>query len=585
MASRELYSSYVTPKKKFTTARHALQAAANISLSPIEAMVGKNFYNPRTSSKEWDWMMQATDRAGAMANAGFMSIAGKFVGGGKGGGKTSSNVDVGKVGAGALKSASGSLGKSGGSTTQPIDAASSMQGTTPPTISQISQSNDFGVNRVKQHEFDVGDPSAYGYYDYKPILDNPSPAGYTNATQTFAQSQIGEPSLFNRQVGPRYMAKGGLRTLEGNTHEQGGIKLGQDEAEGGETMFNLDNQSDFIFSDRIKVPYSKQTFAQKSKRISSKYKLRPNDPYGKKSEEMELNNLAALQEGVKGNDIEDDGMFWGGGIFNKSNIDAINSGISYMNYPDFNSAQPPTQGMYNDNSVFKMTPLDVKKVDPTAGKIKSEKMELATYPDKSKNFEPSKSNFTLPALGYIAQVLTNIPALTTKPDKINSSRVKFGKLSLAEKRNEARRARNLALAVARGVGSNDIGQMMNYLSGTTAALNTAYGNQFNESLLQEQQSNLETNMREQLANSEIERYDEQINAQERDAARALRMNALQNIGTIAAMTGKDYLAMQQNDNYIAALAAANSDYGLNVRTPYRKRAYGGKIKRAMGGKY
>jgi len=433
-------------------------------------------------------------------------------------------------------------------------------------------------------------------------------------------------------------AQGGLRTFEGNTHEQGGIQLGQDEVEGGETMFNLDTQSDFIFSDRIKYPGTNQTFATKSKRISKKYSLRPNDPYDKKVEEMELKKLAEVQEAVKLHDSvivsEANHMADGGIHIKKANRGKFTESASragmkiqefarhiLANKEDYSSTQVkranfarnaskwhsnggimyggggewdvPTYedylinlgantstefdkpesilstGYRQGNSAMPIT----KKTPKGLPEVKTlNNIQDSLLTNDHKSIAPQvdssyQSNFTLPALGYAAQALTNIPALFTKPETINSSRVKFDRINLAEQRNEARRSRNLGLATARGVGATDAGQMMNYLSGTTAGLNSAYSNRFNQSLLAEQQANIETNMREQLANSEIERYDEQINAQERDAARALRMNALQNIGSIAAGAGKDYMAMQESDAMMNVLMGSNRDYTYDVNTP------------------
>ena len=115
-------------------------------------------------------------------------------------------------------------------------------------------------------------------------------------------------------AGPTSFAKGGLRTFEGNTHEQGGIKLGADEVEMGETMMPMDAQSDFIFSDRLspiksvspkgKITYSNKTFAQKSKEINKPVDLRPNDPYAKKTADIKLKKLAQEQEMLKGVTME-----------------------------------------------------------------------------------------------------------------------------------------------------------------------------------------------------------------------------------------------------------------------------------------
>lgn len=492
------------------------------------------------------------------------------------------------------------------------------------------------------------------------------------------------PMLMGAPTGPAIFAKGGLRTFEGPTHEQGGIQLAGDEVEGNETMMPMDSQSDFIFSDRLypiksispkgKITFSKKSFAQLSKQINKPLELRPNDPYAKKTADIKLGKLAQEQEALKqSNNTEQFAMggkrYDGGGgrlgiypdylnpqsptglpVYNAQGKEAYLDkeawgktpafpyksnrvdGITVKNYwdfphryygtpqtlfdkagyfnlqadPYFNNRGIPSADAYIDvdlppkdwgrediestiskaieaNSPYistrqarfpnlkEMTP---KGITPTTVGIQPIQNKQAASTAMEKHLRDGisadtdiSSNFLPSALGYAAQAATNLPAFFMKPDTVNLPRVKFDDISLAEQRNEARRSRNLGLASARGIGATDAGQMMNYLSGTTAALNSVYGNQFNQSLLQEQQANAEMNMREQLANSEIERYDEQINAQERDAARALRMNALQNLGTIAAGAGRDYMAMQENDAMMNVLMGSNPDYTYDVNTP------------------
>lgn len=93
--------------------------------------------------------------------------------------------------------------------------------------------------------------------------------------------------------------QGGLMHInEGGTHEQnamGGVPIGPNAlVEEGETINN-----DFVFSDRLTPMGSKKTYAQLSKRIDSKYKLRPHDPLSKEAKQMELDNLAFEQESQK----------------------------------------------------------------------------------------------------------------------------------------------------------------------------------------------------------------------------------------------------------------------------------------------
>jgi len=215
MGSRELYSSVVTPKRKYTLAHDILAANLNSAVAPIEGIVGSNFYDPKVGSKDAARMMIATDKAGRIANAGFFAR----MGGGKGAGLSS------------IAKGASEMGKGLGST-----ASVEQQ-------SQIDKFAKAGVDTQNTSYFI--DPAKYG---------NPSPAGLTNSTGTFAQSQFGDQysKLGTMNAGPQYMADGGLLTkFKGNSHENGGIPLGKDVVEGNETMFSMDNQSDFIFSDRI----------------------------------------------------------------------------------------------------------------------------------------------------------------------------------------------------------------------------------------------------------------------------------------------------------------------------------------------
>jgi len=396
---------------------------------------------------------------------------------------------------------------------------------------------------------------------------------------------------------PNSFASGGLRTFEGNTHEEGGIKLGADEVEGKETMFPMDNQTDFIFSDRILYPESKQSFATKSKRIESKYKLRPNDPYGKKSQDRELNRLAVEQETLKSTvkPVMGNKKGYGGEIFARGGTKypntfpaLYNSPLSEEGYIDdipFDTARIASRA----NSITSMPTLTMRGKGNYASNIgmtpKGYTPEQATLQPFNKenalNFKNRaiaenttfQSNFLPTALGYAAQAASNLPAMFMKPDEAKFSRVKFQDTNLAESRNEARRSRNLGLATSRGIAaqSGDTGQAMNYLSGTTAAMNSQYGNLFNQSLMQEKEMNAQTNMREQLANSEIERYEEGINTAEKDSIRNLKMQGLINMGTSAAMAGKGYLDMQQGDEQIRAYGKANPYFSTNsLGEVYRK---------------
>lgn len=96
----------------------------------------------------------------------------------------------------------------------------------------------------------------------------------------------------------QFMAMGGeLTEFQGNTHEEGGIPLGNGtvEVEKNETKWE-----DYIFSDRIKLPWNKKsTFAEESKKIERKYKDLSTDPLSMKTKKVEMDKLRDMQETAK----------------------------------------------------------------------------------------------------------------------------------------------------------------------------------------------------------------------------------------------------------------------------------------------
>lgn len=76
--------------------------------------------------------------------------------------------------------------------------------------------------------------------------------------------KIGVPS--NGMGGyPKSIGKSSY-AFEGRKHADGGIALGKNEVEGGETIASLP-KGEYVFSDRLKVPGTKKTFAQRHKEL------------------------------------------------------------------------------------------------------------------------------------------------------------------------------------------------------------------------------------------------------------------------------------------------------------------------------
>jgi hypothetical protein len=102
--------------------------------------------------------------------------------------------------------------------------------------------------------------------------------------------------VINAEQSALKFRKGGqLEMIGGPSHEMGGMAITPNaEAEGGETKID-----DYIFSDVLKMPKSKSTFASKSKSIHNKFKLRPNDPLSLEAKDKELLALRDTQEAFK----------------------------------------------------------------------------------------------------------------------------------------------------------------------------------------------------------------------------------------------------------------------------------------------
>lgn len=118
------------------------------------------------------------------------------------------------------------------------------------------------------------------------------------------QAGLGAQQQQQAGVGRQY-AMGGkmgkLTEFSGNTHENGGIDLGgKAEVEDKETRGPENTEmSDYIYSDRLKVPGRKLTFAKASKMIESKYSKRDNDKMSSEQKERELMALMNNQESVR----------------------------------------------------------------------------------------------------------------------------------------------------------------------------------------------------------------------------------------------------------------------------------------------
>lgn len=161
------------------------------------------------------------------------------------------------------------------------------------------------------------DPEAFP--EFKPNIKRPD-APLKNR-RGMGQFDEYEPTNTRKPIGftdygadiTRHATGGKLTKYEGNTHEQGGIALGNtnNEVEGGETR-----KEDYIFSDRLKSK-TNVTFAKESKNIDNKYKRRPDDKMAAESKAKELEILKQKQEEVRRNMVDRAIKKAYGGMLNK----------------------------------------------------------------------------------------------------------------------------------------------------------------------------------------------------------------------------------------------------------------------------
>lgn len=139
----------------------------------------------------------------------------------------------------------------------------------------------------------------------------------------------------------------------GGTHEEnpnGGIPIGQNASvEQGETKWE-----DYIFSDRIKIPGAKHTFADESKKIQKKYpKERENDVPTQKAKKKEMERLMATQEAIRAEM----------GLNDESQVAAYGGRIKY---PDGGSLVSDKVLSVDSSGILPKTIYDVDKLSPKA---------------------------------------------------------------------------------------------------------------------------------------------------------------------------------------------------------------------------
>jgi len=107
-----------------------------------------------------------------------------------------------------------------------------------------------------------------------------------------AGQSAGQGMMPSGKMPGTYENGGDLTEYNGNTHDNGGIPITPDkEVEDKETRWE-----DYIFSEKVKVPTKKYSFADASKRINKKYSHRKNDKYDDAAKAKEMKALMGMQE-------------------------------------------------------------------------------------------------------------------------------------------------------------------------------------------------------------------------------------------------------------------------------------------------
>jgi hypothetical protein len=393
--------------------------------------------------------------------------------------------------------------------------------------------------------------------------------------------------------GKQFKMGGNFTEYHGNTHENGGIPIGQSEVEGGET-----NHNGYIFSDTLKL--GKKTFADMSKKINNKYSRRPDDKISMESKERELGNLMKVQEST-GLTNNSRGMFQFGGSWMKNINKLTNQANNPPNYTRSNYAptaitESPT-GFYttedrdsnkeaygNIYNALIESPIDKPVIEKAIEDERSRVGLQTTSPTLSKSsVPPTPSTITdtnkplqtnVNPLGYLASLVG--PAYTIAqglkgPDPVNFDRMtsKYqyadprGAMAAANKgltsaynstKNAVRNTTSSAgdlLANMTNLSSKEGMDRAATMAGIKSQYDIANTQGLNQTNLTKDQYNAQIQMRESVARQE-----------EQDAAKNAISQGLNNFGQNTLGYGQD-VAMNRTQNTMLPLLADGYEYVMD----------------------
>jgi hypothetical protein len=339
---------------------------------------------------------------------------------------------------------------------------------------------------------------------------------------------------------------GKLTKYEGNTHENGGIPIGQSEVEHGET-----NHNGYIFSDRLML--GKKSFAQLSKDIDKRYSKRPDDKISIQAKERELNNLIQLQEST-GMTNKSNGGYANGGYYmnlinkmNKYNANDIRGNKPRVNTLDKNIARQDAvdKGFGFQPEIIKkespalMTPKGLAPMNtiPTEQTLRTDMTnqdEINTKPYQMDQVSPwwlAASN-----VGNIANLAMS------RPGNVNLQRVKPKLIDTTRTNNiitkELRDQANASSANIRGT-ANTAGTFLASEVANRAKTNSIVGSKIAQSNLEALNTNAQILNNNSVQNAQIQASEQDLRQREMDASKTIKSNAISSIGNNTMQYGLD----------------------------------------------
>lgn len=417
-------------------------------------------------------------------------------------------------------------------------------------------------------------------------------------------------------IGSSFALGGDLNYLDqGNTHENGGINLPgtNNEVETKESIAKID-ESNYVFSNRLKPKGSKLTFADMSKKIDKRYPRAKFDSIEKQDKSDEIRELMNQQELYKkdnsigeysseykcGGKMKYDGTSGTSKLdtsnmrskFNSqlpSNFQSVGHAQRFFNanpdafsddlivggkgYGEGNIKNFGQKSLDNYNKVHgsKNQTIPIQgntiesDIDMDLANVSS--TELTKLDPLNKSNDDGSQDFNNPnakygAIGLGAGLLGNAYLYgTAKKQNINYDRVNPEQINLEAERQQARRTSSDTMNIlASRLNSMGRGSSNSMIAGQTAVQRNL-GDQLSNSYLSEQKYNTQARNRAGELNANIQMQEVEARAREEAAYNAQRRAAIQGALTSISQYGMGLASGERDINALKAFGTAN--YGAS----------------------